>query len=104
MAVNFPPSLKFTHPNTPIYPLKRFAEPFTGKNIWIKRDDYTGIELSGNKVRKLDYLLSEAMWNKASHIITCGGFCPVFILFMSPVKNIRKLIVVWRIMQKASLS
>ena len=44
-----------------------------GHKVWIKRDDYTGIELSGNKVRKLDFLIAEAIDAGANHLITCGG-------------------------------
>lgn len=46
------------------------AEPV---KIWLKRDDQTGSELTGNKVRKLEYLLAEAVAEGATHVITCGG-------------------------------
>ena len=41
--------------------------------FWIKRDDHTGSELMGNKVRKLEYLMAEAIAEQATHVITCGG-------------------------------
>ena len=41
--------------------------------IWMKRDDHTGSELMGNKVRKLEYLMAEALDQDATHVITCGG-------------------------------
>jgi D-cysteine desulfhydrase len=41
--------------------------------IWVKRDDHTGSELMGNKVRKLEYLMAEALAEGATHVITCGG-------------------------------
>lgn len=41
--------------------------------IWVKRDDQTGSELMGNKVRKLEYLMAEALAQGATHVITCGG-------------------------------
>ncbi len=44
-----------------------------GAKIWVKRDDHTGSELSGNKVRKLEYLMAEALQQQATHVITCGG-------------------------------
>lgn len=44
-----------------------------GARFWIKRDDHTGSELMGNKVRKLEYLMAEAMAQQATHVITCGG-------------------------------
>jgi D-cysteine desulfhydrase len=44
-----------------------------GIRIWLKRDDQTGSELMGNKVRKLEYLMAEALAQEATHVITCGG-------------------------------
>ena len=44
-----------------------------GTRIWLKRDDHTGSELMGNKVRKLEYLLADALAQQATHVITCGG-------------------------------
>ncbi|HUJ58935.1 MAG TPA: D-cysteine desulfhydrase family protein [Kofleriaceae bacterium] len=44
-----------------------------GTKIWVKRDDLTGSELMGNKVRKLEYLLAEAVADQATCVITCGG-------------------------------
>ncbi len=44
-----------------------------GARMWMKRDDHTGSELTGNKVRKLEYLLAEAQAQRATHVITCGG-------------------------------
>ena len=46
---------------------------FEGKSFLIKRDDLTGCELSGNKVRKLEYLLAEAKHQRADIIFTSGG-------------------------------
>ncbi len=46
---------------------------FEGKSFLIKRDDLTGCELSGNKVRKLEYILVDAKRKKADIIFTCGG-------------------------------
>lgn len=50
----------------------RYADRL-GTKIWVKRDDQTGSELSGNKVRKLEFLLGEAIAVRATHVITCGG-------------------------------
>lgn len=46
---------------------------FNGCNFFIKRDDLTGVELTGNKIRKLEYLLYDAKKNKADYIFTTGG-------------------------------
>jgi D-cysteine desulfhydrase len=61
---------KFSLSNVPT-PLQSIN--FEGNNFLIKRDDYTGIELSGNKVRKLDYLMYQAKKEKAEYIFTAGG-------------------------------
>lgn len=50
----------------------RYGEQL-GVKIWLKRDDHTGSELMGNKIRKLEYLLAEAVSQQATHVITCGG-------------------------------
>lgn len=46
---------------------------FGGKKFLIKRDDLTGVELSGNKVRKLEFLVKKAKSERADVIFTCGG-------------------------------
>jgi len=46
---------------------------FEGKTFFMKRDDFTGIETSGNKIRKLEYLLYQAKKEKAGYVFTCGG-------------------------------
>lgn len=48
-------------------------ERWGGAPIWMKRDDHTGGELSGNKIRKLEYLLAEAKAQGATVVLTCGG-------------------------------
>ena len=67
--LTYPKSLNLTLPNTPITKINRIKNT----QLWIKRDDVTGIELSGNKIRKLDFLIQEAIDKKATGIITCGG-------------------------------
>jgi len=58
---------------TPIQKLKGF--PLLPSNsIFIKRDDLTGFFLSGNKIRKLEFLIFDALRKKADCLITCGGF------------------------------
>jgi|CZCB01.1.fsa_nt_gi 1-aminocyclopropane-1-carboxylate deaminase/D-cysteine desulfhydrase-like pyridoxal-dependent ACC family enzyme len=57
---------------TPLYKLNNISR-ITGKNIYIKRDDMTGIGLGGNKVRKLEYVLSDAIACGADTIITTGA-------------------------------
>jgi len=72
-AIKFPLCLGYTRHDTPLMLLKSFREEFPEHSIWIKRDDLTGSELSGNKVRKLDFLVHDALHQKKTHLITCGG-------------------------------
>ena len=58
---------------TPIQPLPRLSRQAGACELWIKRDDLTGIELSGNKVRKLEFALREALDAGCDTLVTCGG-------------------------------
>lgn len=66
--MNIPNKVELANIPTPIQ-----AIFFEGFEILIKRDDYTGIEWTGNKIRKLEYLIFEALQKKADVLITCGG-------------------------------
>src|SRR5262245_7272847 len=57
---------------TPLEPLPRLGKHL-GVELLVKRDDLTGVPLSGNKVRKLEFLLAEAQARGADTVITCGG-------------------------------
>lgn len=57
---------------TPFYKLEATSN-YLGVELYIKRDDMTEMALSGNKVRKLEYLLSDALFKKANMVVTCGG-------------------------------
>lgn len=67
--IKFPESLGYTHLMTPIESIGVRGE----YKLWLKRDDLTGIELSGNKIRKLDYLAMDAVKQGAHGLMTCGG-------------------------------
>lgn len=58
---------------TPIEKLKNYSE-MTGMDVWVKRDDLTGSMLSGNKIRKLEFLLADALHRGHSTVVTCGGW------------------------------
>ena len=70
--MHYPEKLDLAFLPTPIYPLKKLSAQYS-KEIYIKRDDLTGIETSGNKIRKLEYSLAEALREGADLVITCGG-------------------------------
>lgn len=64
--------LHLVHGPTPI--VRRPAlDEIVGAEVWIKRDDTTGGAESGNKLRKLEFLLADALAKKARAVITCGG-------------------------------
>lgn len=66
------PRIHLANLPTPIYQLKRMSADL-GKNLWIKRDDFTGVEMSGNKVRKLEFSIAQALGQGADVLITAGG-------------------------------
>jgi D-cysteine desulfhydrase len=63
-----PEKINFAYLPTPLEEIT-----FRTKNFLIKRDDYTGSDFLGNKIRKLEYLLYEAKKLKSNIIFTCGG-------------------------------
>jgi len=67
------PRLHFAHLPTPLEPLERISEHLGGPNLWIKRDDCTGLSSGGNKTRKLEFLMAEAVERNADTIITQGA-------------------------------
>lgn len=58
---------------TPMYPLKNFSTHINGLEIWIKRDDLTGLAGGGNKTRKLEYLIGDAIQHNADTLVTVGA-------------------------------
>jgi D-cysteine desulfhydrase len=58
---------------TPVHSLSNLSAHLAGPKIYIKRDDLSGLALGGNKVRKLEYLLGDALQQKADCIITAGA-------------------------------
>ncbi len=71
--MKFPPRLHLAHLPTPIQKLERISAE-VGKEIYIWRDDLTGFIESGNKIRKLEFLLADALEKGATRIITSGGY------------------------------
>ena len=57
---------------TPLEPARRLSQQL-GVELLVKRDDLTGATLSGNKIRKLEFLLAEALADGCDTVITCGG-------------------------------
>ncbi len=57
---------------TPLAPARRLSDAL-GVEVWLKRDDLTGLGLGGNKVRALEYLIGDAEAAGADCIVTGGG-------------------------------
>lgn len=70
--ISYPHRLELAQTPTPLHLLSRLSAE-VGARIWIKRDDMTGCAISGNKVRKLEFTLAQAIAEGADTIITCGG-------------------------------
>ena len=61
------------HFPTPIEPLENLSKHLNGPKIYIKRDDCTGLATGGNKTRKLEFLMPDALKNHADLVITVGA-------------------------------
>lgn len=67
------PRLRFAHLPTPLEPLTHLSRHLGGPNIWVKRDDCTGLAGGGNKTRKLEFLMADAVARGADTVITQGA-------------------------------
>ncbi|MBQ0721226.1 MAG: D-cysteine desulfhydrase family protein [Gammaproteobacteria bacterium] len=73
LDINYPESLALAQLPTPLQPLDRLSAQLAGPRIWVKRDDLTDCALSGNKIRKLEFTLAQALAQGCDTLITCGG-------------------------------
>ncbi len=74
------PRRRYTEGATPIEPLPRFSTALAatcpggkGPEVWIKRDDLLGLSPGGNKTRKLEFLVADALAQGADTLVTCGA-------------------------------
>jgi L-cysteate sulfo-lyase len=67
------PRLRITHAPTPLEPMPRLTQLLGGPTLWIKRDDCTGLATGGNKTRKLEYLIADALAAGADTVVTQGA-------------------------------
>ena len=72
MAFTLPKKLDLALLPTPLHRLDRLSAEWN-VDLWIKRDDLTGAALSGNKIRKLEYELADAVAKGCKGVVTCGG-------------------------------
>lgn len=66
------PRYRLAHLPTPIEPMSRLSDELGGPRLWVKRDDLTGLGLGGNKVRKLEFVLPDAIAHEADVLVTAG--------------------------------
>src|SRR5688500_1326353 len=67
------PRRRYTPHPTPIERLDHLTRELGGPEIWIKRDDLTGLTGGGNKTRKLEFLVADALAQGADTLITVGA-------------------------------
>jgi len=65
------PRVELAYAPTPLLKLERLSAEL-GLELWVKRDDLTGLLETGNKIRKLEFLVGEALAQRADTLITCG--------------------------------
>ena len=71
--ITIPERILLANLPTKIEKLERVSAQLQGPSIYIKRDDQTGTEFAGNKIRKLEYCIREAIDQGCDTLITCGG-------------------------------
>ena len=69
----YPERLSIAHLPTPLEKMSRLSRALGGPEIYVKRDDLTGLATGGNKTRKLEFLLADALAQGCDHLITIGA-------------------------------
>jgi D-cysteine desulfhydrase len=64
---------RYTHGSTPLEPAPRLSRALGGPEIWFKRDDLLGLAAGGNKTRKLEFLVADALAHGCDTLITIGA-------------------------------
>jgi len=65
--------VSLAHLPTPVEPLDRLSGLLGGPRIWVKRDDCTGLATGGNKTRKVEFLIADALAKGADTVLTVGA-------------------------------
>ncbi len=73
MNPRYPDRVRIAHLPTPIEPLTRLTKYLGGPQLFMKRDDQTGLAGGGNKTRKLEFLIADALAQGCDHVITTGA-------------------------------
>jgi D-cysteine desulfhydrase len=67
------PRRRYSQMPSPIEFLPNFTKALGGPRVWIKRDDMLGLAPGGNKTRKLEFLMGDALAKGADTLVTCGA-------------------------------
>lgn len=73
MQIDRLPRFSLAQLPTPLEPLPALSRALGGPELWIKRDDQTGLALGGNKTRKLEFLVGQALAQGADTLVTAGA-------------------------------
>lgn len=73
MGLSAHPRFRLAALPTPLQFAERLTAELGGPKIYLKRDDLTGLAMGGNKTRKLEYLVADALAKGATHLITVGA-------------------------------
>lgn len=73
MEAKYPERVVIAHLPTPVYKLERLTRQLGGPELFIKRDDETGLATGGNKTRKLEFLVADALAQKCDYLVTTGS-------------------------------
>ncbi len=73
MPANAIPHIPLAHLPTPLEPMAALSRELGGPQLWVKRDDATGLAMGGNKARKLEYLIADAVEREADVVLTTGA-------------------------------
>lgn len=73
MNPTYPQRLSIAHLPTPLERMERLSKHLGGPELLIKRDDQTGLATGGNKTRKLEFLVADALAQECDHLVTNGA-------------------------------
>lgn len=73
MKPTYPERVALAHLPTPLAKMERLGKHLGGPELYIKRDDQTGLATGGNKTRKLEFLVADALAQGCDHLITTGA-------------------------------
>jgi L-cysteate sulfo-lyase len=73
MKPRYPARVSLAHLPTPLEKMERLTAHMKGPQLFIKRDDQTGLAMGGNKTRKLEFLVADALAQGKNHLITTGA-------------------------------